>query len=342
MHLKNCWYVAAWHHEIDDGLLARKILNEPVVLYRGEDGAAVALEDRCVHRHLPLSCGQRVGNDLRCGYHGLVFDRTGACIEVPGQTKVPPDARVKTFPVVEKWRWIWIWMGDPAKADPALIPDFHWNDDPAWISVGDRYHVAGAAELLIDNLLDLSHVQFVHASTIGTDAITGFPVEVERGDDRVHVTRWIMDNPAPPMFAKASGIDGNVDRWQLIAWTPPTHVVIDVGCAVAGTGAREGNRSQGITMFSNHSITPETESSCHYFWHHARDFNLGDDALTDFQKKAAGEAFSEDVVIIEAQQKSLDRAPGWEPACDITADAGVLQARRMLSALLDAERKAGR
>jgi len=340
MYLKNCWYVAAWNYELDDGPLARVLLDEPVVLYRDSDGAPVALEDRCSHRFAPLSEGVVEGDCIRCGYHGLKFDRAGACVEVPGQSKVPPGSGVTSYPTVEKYRWIWIWMGDPARADEALIPDYHWNDDPAWIALGDMFYVKGSYRLLVDNLLDLSHVQYVHASTLGTEAVTNYPVEVDREADCVRVNRWIMKNPPPPMFEKAGGITGDVDRWQLITWTPPCHVVIDVGCATAGTGAREGNRAEGVTMFSNHTITPETETSCHYFWHHARDFGLDQPELTDFLRQATGNAFYEDVAIIEAQQHSYDTAPPDFQQIDINADAGVLQARRVLDRLIAEEAKA--
>lgn len=342
MYLRNCWYVAAWNHEIDDGLLARTILDEPVVLYRGADGTPVALEDRCCHRHLPLSEGNLLdGGTLQCGYHGLEFDGSGACVRVPGQTRVPPESRVRSYPVVERYRWIWIWVGDAEKADPDLIPDYHWNDDPAWLSIGDRYHVEGGYRLLVDNLLDLSHVQYVHASTLGTEAVTEFPVEVSREGERVHVDRWITDGPAPPMFASAGGFNGDVDRWQCITWTAPSHVVIDVGCAPAGQGAREGNRDGGIEMYSNHTITPETATSCHYFWHHARNFRLDDESITEFLEKAASTAFYEDVVLIAKQQHSIDRMPADAPRIDINADAGVLQAARILDDKIAAENVGG-
>jgi vanillate O-demethylase monooxygenase subunit len=337
MYLKNCWYVAAWDHEVGAKSLARTLLDRPVVLYRGSDGKPIALEDRCAHRHLPLSLGCVEGDNIRCGYHGLLFDRRGACIQIPGQTRVPPGSAVRTYPVVERWRWLWIWMGDDEQADPALIPDYHWNDDPEWVSIGDRFHVKGGYRLLIDNLLDLTHVQFVHGSTLATDKVADFPVEVSRDGDRVRVNRWIMDGPPPPMFAKAGKIEGNVDRWQLITWSPPSHFVIDVGCATAGTGARDGNRAHGLEMYSNHTITPETEKSCHYFWHHARNFNRDDPAVTEFLRKAAGGAFFEDVGIIEAQQRSIDGLRPDSPRIDINADAGVLQAARVLDRLIAAE-----
>jgi vanillate O-demethylase monooxygenase subunit len=337
MYLKNCWYVAAWDHEVGAKPLARTILDRPVVLYRASDGKPVALEDRCVHRQAPLSIGSVEGDNIRCGYHGLLFDRTGACIRVPGQTRVPPGAAVRSYPVVERWRWVWIWMGAPERADPALIPDYHWNDDPEWVSVGDRFHVKGGYRLLVDNLLDLTHVQFVHGSTLATDRVADFPVEVSRDGDRIRVDRWIMDGPPPPMFARAGNVTGNVDRWQLITWSPPSHFVIDVGCAKAGTGARAGNRAHGFEMYSNHTITPETAKTCHYFWHHARNFNRNDPSVTEFLRQAAGGAFFEDVGIIEAQQRSIDGLRPDSPRIDINADGGVLQASRVLDRLIAAE-----
>jgi vanillate O-demethylase monooxygenase subunit len=339
MYLRNCWYVAAWAHELDTdtGMLARTILDEPVVLCRLRDGKPAAFADRCPHRSLPLSAGTITEDGIRCGYHGLEFNRAGACIRVPGQSRTPPEARVKCYPVVEKYRWIWIWMGEPDLADEALIPDYHWNDDPDWLSVGDRFHVRGGYRLLVDNLLDLSHVQFVHGSTLGTEAVVDFPLEIRREVDSVHVDRWIMDGPPPPMFVKAGNVTDDVDRWQLITWTAPSHVVIDVGCAPAGNGARDGNRAGGIEMYSNHTITPETAGSCHYFWHHARNFRLDDPDVTEFLRGAASSAFYEDVIIIDAQQKSIDTMAPDAPRIDINADSGVLQASRILDRLIAEE-----
>tara|TARA_R110002110_G_scaffold82122_9_gene213551 strand:+ start:10060 stop:11076 length:1017 start_codon:yes stop_codon:yes gene_type:complete len=335
--VKNAWYVAAQSAEVADDVLGRTICGDPVVLFRSSDGTPAALEDRCCHRHLPLSLGKRVGDRVQCGYHGLEFDTAGACVSVPGQSRVPPGAAIRSYPVVERYRYIWIWPGDPAKADETLIPDYHWNDDPAWISNTGYFHVEGNHQLLVDNLLDLSHVQFVHASTLGADGVTDAPLDTRRDGNTIHIDRWIMDKAPPPMFASARNFPGNVDRWQLITWTAPVHVVIDAGCADAGSGARDGNRDAGITVFSNHTITPETEKSCHYFWHHARNFRLDDAALTATLANAAGTAFGEDVDILAAQQRSLDSAPESWRQIDINADAGVLQARRMVEGLLAVE-----
>ncbi len=339
MYLWNCWYVAAWARELDEGLLARTLLGEPVVLYRDGAGAPVALEDSCAHRYMPLSMGALVEGGLQCAYHGLVYDRTGACVHVPGQTEVPPGARVRSYPVVEKWRWIWIWMGDPAAADEKVVPDYHWNDDPGWVSVGDYFHVGGGYRLLVENLLDLSHVAYVHASTLGTEDVADYPVRVRLEDRAVHVDRWMMGTQPPPMFQAVRNFPGQVDRWQLITYMPPSHFVIDVGCADASTGAPQGDRRCGVTMFSNHTVTPETATSCHYFWHHARNFRLDEDGLTQTLAEATRNAFGEDVGIIEAQQRRMDAIRPRKPIVDINADAGVLAARHLLESLITRERE---
>jgi phenylpropionate dioxygenase-like ring-hydroxylating dioxygenase large terminal subunit len=339
-YLRNRWYVAAAAHEIDGGPLGRTIMDEPVVLFRGPGGKPAALEDACAHRYMPLSHGKVENGIIQCPYHGLEYDATGACTRVPGQARIPPGAKVKRYPVAEKWRYVWIWMGDPAKADEATIPDYHWNDDPAWISVGGYFHVRGSYRLLIENLLDLSHVAYVHATTLGTDRVADFPVKVRRDGDKVHVDRWIAGEPAPPMFKQVGNFEGPVDRWQLIQYQEPSHFMIDVGCAVAGTGAQDGNRAHGVTMFSNHTLTPETRTSTHYFWHHARNFRLDEPALTERLAKATSTAFGEDVGVVEAQQDRMTRAPADKPIIDINADAGVLQARRLLDRLI-AEERAG-
>lgn len=166
MFLKNHWYVAAESDEIGSTPLGRIILGEPVVLYRTADGAAVALEDRCCHRRAPLHKGTVVGDALQCGYHGFVFDAAGACIRVPGLVGPPPrEAHVRSYPICERHRYLFIWMGDPARADPAIVPDLHTHGDPGWAATGERMPVAADYQLIVDNLVDLQHVAFVHLAS---------------------------------------------------------------------------------------------------------------------------------------------------------------------------------
>ena len=238
MFLRNSWYVAARSAEVGRKLLGRIVLSEPVVLYRREDGTPVALEDRCAHRHLPLSMGTLVGDTLQCLYHGLRYDKTGTCVRVPGQDTIPRAARVKSYPVVERYHWLWIWMGEAARADPDNIPDFHWLDDPDWGAKGEYLHVKGNWQLVVDNLLDLTHLAFVHGTTIGNPALVEqAQVKVQRTADGVAVTRWIVDAPAPPTFVKAGGFTANVDRWQIINFAPPAF--LRLGSWVGGD--RDGN-----------------------------------------------------------------------------------------------------
>jgi vanillate O-demethylase monooxygenase subunit len=341
MFLRNAWYVAAWDHEVTrQAMLRRILLNEPVVFYRGEDGRPIALEDRCCHRHAPLSRGKLVGDAVQCPYHGFTYDPTGACISIPGQAKIPPTARVKSYPVVERYHWLWIWMGDPALADPDKIEDFHWMDDPEWRARGERLDLKGNYVLLIENLLDLSHLSYIHPTTLGTDKVAATPMKWEKLNNGVRVTRWVMDSPAPPFFQRAGGFtpDQHVDRWQIIDWTPPAFVRLDVGCALTGTGARDGDRSHGITMRNLNAITPETATTTHYFWAQAHNFKIDKPWMTDLVFQNVHTAFLEDLDIIQAQQANIGTRPD-APRVDMNHDGGGIAARRTLEDMIAAEQK---
>ncbi len=334
--LRNAWYIAAWAEEVTDAPFARRLLDEPVVLYRLADGTAVALQDRCCHRALPLSLGRVVGDRLQCGYHGLEYDRTGACVNVPGQSTIPAGARIKSYPVIERYRWIWVWMGDAERADPGTVPDFHWLDDPGWVAPTGTFHLEADYRLLVDNLLDFSHVQFVHARTIGTDAVAGNQSKVTRDGNGIEINRWILDSLPPPLFARAGGFDGKVDRWMNCRFTPSSSVVFDIGCARVGTGAIHGDRGQGIEIRSLHGITPETATSANYFWGYARNFALDDETMTEVLRDGARATFAEDVEILGYQQAAIDCRPE-APRIDVNGDAGALLARRITEELLAAE-----
>ena len=309
MFIRNAWYVGAWDHEIGRDFLRRIILDEPVVFFRREDGKAVGLEDRCCHRQAPLSQGKLIGNIVQCGYHGLQFDTTGACVKVPSQDVIPKSARVKAYPVVERNHWIWIWMGDPVKADPGLIEDFRWMDDPNWRFGGSSLHVEANYLLLVENLLDTTHLPFLHPESLGTDEFARSEFEVAR--DRIKVTRWLMDKPPAPFHKRMGGFaDGvKVDRWQITMYGPPSFVKLDVGSAPAGTGARQGDRSQGMNMMNLNAITPETEKSAHYFWAQAYNFKLDQAWISDLVRNTVTKAFLQDMAMIKAQQQNMDLGP---------------------------------
>ena len=311
MFVRNAWYVAAWDHEVTRSLTRRILLNEPVVLFRTDSGKAVALEDRCCHRQAPLSMGKLVGNIVECPYHGLQFDPTGKCVKVPSQERVPANARVKSYPLVERYHWLWIWLGDPAKADPALIEDFHFLDDPAWGYGGSYLKVEANYLLLVENLLDTTHLPFLHPTTLGTDAFARSEFEVAREGDRIQVARWLMNELPAPFHKQMGGFpDGmKVDRWQIAHYGPPSFVKLDVGSSPVGTGAREGNRSQGMNMWNLNAITPETEKTAHYFYAQAYNFKVDQRWISDLVRAQVTKAFLEDMTMIKAQQINMDLGP---------------------------------
>ncbi|HUB94855.1 MAG TPA: Rieske 2Fe-2S domain-containing protein, partial [Stellaceae bacterium] len=225
--LRNQWYCAALSKEIGRTPLARTFLGEPVVMYRASDGAAVALEDRCCHRRAPLSRGAVEGDNLRCGYHGLLYEPGGQVIWAPGQDKLPPGARVRRYPLTEKHGWTWIWMGDPALADPEAAPAFHWYDAPGWASVGSCLPVKANYLLLVDNLLDLSHLAFLHIKTIGAGDDTAPELTWERGPNFVRGTR-IARNLSPSTRQLAQGDNLKTDTTKIMTFTPPAIVVIEI------------------------------------------------------------------------------------------------------------------
>lgn len=335
--LRDSWYVAVWAGDLPATPVARTILSEPVVLYRRADGTPAALEDRCCHRSLPLSLGKVEGDNIRCGYHGLVFDSAGACVGIPGQSAIPPGAAVRSYPVAEKWGAIWIWMGAPERADVARIPDTFWLDDPGWTPAPGSLNVKADYRLLIDNLLDLTHVSYLHGTTLAGDDVEAVtPVATKRTGNGMTVGRWILDVTPPPLYTRASGIEGRVDRWQLITWEPPANVYFDIGCARAGTGAPEGDRSQGVSMWSTHLITPETETSTHYHFSFTRDYDLDNPEVTEILREGARSAFMEDLEVLEIQQRAIDAA-GQIPTVDINIDNAPLQARRIVNELIETE-----
>ena len=339
MFLRNFWYVAAMPSELDGGaMLGRWILGEPLLIYRTAAGTVAAMSDICPHRSARLSAGERDGDTVRCLYDGLESGPDGRCTRIPAQDGVPKDAlRVRTYAVSEKWRLIWVWMGDPAAADETLIPALTWLDDPDWTCAAGYIHMKADYRLLVDNLLDLTHVSYIHKQTIAGDPKEALvPVSTTRDGDSIRVERWMLGFTAPPMYDKARRFDGPVDRWQLIRWQAPATVTLDIGCADAGTGAPEGDRSQGISMWSNHIITPETDTTTHYHWCFARNYKLDDAEVTDLLVKGGLQTFMEDVVILEEQQRALGSV-GDRPVIDINIDNAPLQFRRILGEKIAAE-----
>ncbi len=340
MYVRNAWYVAAWDHEITRSLKRRVILDEPVLLFRKDNGTPVALEDRCCHRQAPLSMGKLVGNVVHCPYHGLQFDAAGKCVKVPSQDKIPANARVNAYPLVEKYHWLWIWMGDPAKADPACIEDFHFLDDPAWRFGGNYLHVESNYLLLVENLLDTTHLPFLHPDTLGTDAFARSEFEVSREGDRITVARWLMDEPPAPFHQQMGEFpDGmKVDRWQITHYGPPSFVKLDVGSAPAGAGARTTSErgQRWMNMWNLNAITPETGKSAHYFFAQAYNFKLGEGWISDMLAKQIRDIFLQDMAMVKAQQQNMDLGPS--PSVTLGQDKAWIAMRGIVDRLIKDER----
>jgi vanillate O-demethylase monooxygenase subunit len=337
--VRNAWYVAATAAELGRSLLGRTLLGVPVVMYRKEDGTPVALEDRCGHRFIKLSLGRLIGDRVQCGYHGLEYDCAGACVRVPGQVSVPRAADIRAFLLVERWNFIWIWMGDAALADASLIPDLWKTKDANWATiVGEPLAVRGEYLLLIDNLLDPSHVSFVHHTTLGTAVVADIPQKVTMEDGHVRVTRWVLDSPPAPIYAKLGKFQPgqNVDRWQIMTFTAPSMVEVDMGSCLAGTGAQSGDRSKGIELRAYNLVTPETEETATYFWTHVRNFALGDESVSSMVREQFLIAFHEDLTVIEGVRDGLKRYPHLVPV-NLAIDGGPNRARHIVDRLIAAE-----
>ncbi len=341
MFLRNAWYIAAWANEVAAGqLLGRKLLNEAVVLFRDTEGKVAALEDRCCHRAAALSMGSVTEKGLMCGYHGLVFDGRGVCVDIPGQSRIPERARVKSYPVVEKNEFVWIWMGQEDKADPALIVDYPFNDDHAnWPHKHAVLPVKCNYLLLIDNLMDLTHLGYVHARTIGGDPKTHIDakMKVSKADHGVKYIRWMLDAVPPPTYAQAVGFKGRIDRWQEFEYYAPGNILQFSGALDAGTGAYDqGKREGGFALRVFHGITPETENSCFYFWTAANGYRTDDPAATQELHDQIAFTFNEDKVFVEEQQRRLE---GFDTTrlIDIDSDGPRLQMSRYLRKLIAEE-----
>jgi phenylpropionate dioxygenase-like ring-hydroxylating dioxygenase large terminal subunit len=338
LFVRNCWYVAAWAHEIlDDSLFNRTLLNESVLIYRTAAGELVAMENRCCHRGAPLHLGRREDDCVRCMYHGMKFDSSGACVEVPGQESVPAKARVLTYPVVEKDELIWIWMGDPTLADESKIISYWWHTDPGWRKKTSTLHYEAPHTLITDNLLDFSHLSYVHANTIGTPSNATTRASVESIDGGLKITRWYLNDQIQPSRASIVTFTGPADRWQIYEWFAPNFLRLYTGAAPAGSGAPEGNLVPETMQYRHCSVqTPETPTTTHYFFSHANNFKLDDPNVTDVVFGGVYKAFIEDKVIIEAQAVALQLGRPFEPMA-IVHDAAMVKGRALVDRMLTDE-----
>ncbi|QAZ38734.1 vanillate O-demethylase oxygenase [Methylibium sp. Pch-M] len=344
MFVKNAWYCAGWDKDLSlgrDGLLARRIAGESLVLYRRPDAAVVAMEDRCCHRHAPLSLGRKEGDSIRCMYHGMKFGPDGRCTEIPGMSRIPEKACVRTYPVVERDNWIWVWMGEPAKADPALICEAIGPGDPAWNLRLGYVRVDTNYRQEIANLADLSHVAWVHSQTLGgSEAWSNIKPRhelTERGID----TRYCVRRTAPPSFARHLFPDGALFDIQVhVRMSVPCNFILHFSVHEVGS-ATEGPTNGRLVLdtFSSQAVTPRDAHSCDYYysWGCSRATDMP--GLTDLMHEANNDAFLEDKAMLEGQYQRMRERPD-APSVDIVHDAGPGKLLWVLDRLLKAEAQA--
>ncbi len=343
MWLKNCWYVIAWEHEIPaDGFLARTVLGEPLLVYRTSNGALTVLEDRCCHRQAPLSKGRREGDAIRCGYHGLKFDASGVCIEVPGLEKPPASARVRTYPVAEHNKWVFVWIGNPVRADTTMLPNNYSNNDQGWHYKPGYMHYDTPYLLICDNLLDFSHLSYVHEKTLGgSPAIAQARPQIEPitehdhpGQRGLRITRRVPDVPPPPYYHKIQKLSGYIDRWFIYDFLFPATLLMQSGGRPVSDA--EGDMTNAVQLHSCQTLTPETETSTHYFFQQSHQSGKGDDSVTNGIYNSLVMAFNEDRDMIGAQYRNLNSDAAMLP---LWMDAALVQWRKMLEQAVASERK---
>ena len=337
--IRNLWYVAAWSHELGaERPIGRVIIGEPIALYRKADGSVVALEDRCPHRHAPLSLGRIQGDGLMCMYHGLTFSADGVCTGGPGPTIIPPGTAARAYPAVERWNWIWVWTGDPDRADPASIPQVHDPADAAWVMRSDVMDYAADYQLIHDNLCDLSHLDFTHETTLG--AATGSKwsedeFKLTPFDDGILFQRWFIDHRLIP------GQAAHGDSWKSYRFVLPGLFLLHTQYFPNGAAAASGYSAPTATpifrRLEQQAVTPVAPGRSRYLYGSAVDGLTAPPQAMDGRFDVINAAFAEDKTMIEAQQKIWDLTPPDRQKAFIPQDKGPAQFRRLVARRLAME-----
>jgi vanillate O-demethylase monooxygenase subunit len=338
--LKNAWCVAAWDNELKPGVLFhRTLLDQTVLMFREPDGSARAMLDRCPHRFAPLHRGRLEGGVVHCAYHGLGFNGAGECVHNPhGTGAIPRAARVLGFPLVERHSLLWIWMGDAQLADPTLIPDFSFQD-PETFYVGKRYLRAAANYLLeVDNIMDLSHIQFLHPTTLGSGSISKGHFETAQNGDTVWSKRTTEAEIMPEYLYQAMNIPTGtaVDRWIDVRWNAPANMALFAGATPTGRP-----REAGAASSQAHIFTPETATTTHYWFSFAMPRAMGPFAEQIAEQQIDGLTVpfaTEDLPMLEAQQANMRGEDFWSlnPVM-MASDGGGVLARRVIDRRIRAE-----
>lgn len=337
MYLRDAWYVAALEQELTDRLLPLRILEEDVVLYRRTNGDPVALEDACVHRKVPLSLGRVKGDNVECGYHGLTFNPAGECVRVPCADRIPRGAHVRSYPIVSRYGCLWIWMGPSQLADPNTIFSVaHWGD-PRWGNTGADSMTMDCNYLyMTDNLLDPSHVAWVHPSSFGNAACESEPVEVHATESGLIASRWMRGVEVAPLYVPFLRFQGLCDRLQHYEVRFPSHSLVKAVFVPAGASGPDAEQHpQSFIMDSYNFMTPVDEAHTRYFWFQMRNVFPDDAAVSGQMAAGVRAAFEEDRIILNAIQQNFARSR--TPHIDIAIDAAPLRFRRRLKQLIDKE-----
>lgn len=340
--LRNSWYVAAWENEVGTNPICQTIIGEPILLFRGEEGQVIALGDTCPHRFAPLHMGKVVGNQIQCPYHGLRFDSAGQCVHNPFDPNVTPSAAsVSAYPIAERNKIIWIWMGDASKADQDQIPDFGWLDETESYTFTALSQMIQAIdyELVLDNLMDLSHGQFLHPTTLGNQAFAAGTTKTRADERQVSFERLNPGGAAPKLFVTGGAVqEGDlVDFWNDVRWDAPGSYYLQVGITPVGQ-SREG----GKYMHSAHLLTPIDEGHLVYRYVLARNFAMDNHEITKGIEDLVRYAFKEeDEPILRVVQERMAGRNFWDlqPVVLKTDKAAVLM-RRTLEKLIKEEEPA--
>jgi vanillate O-demethylase monooxygenase subunit len=334
--LRNCWYMAGWTDEIGERGLARRIADRPIFLYRLQDGSIAPILDRCPHRFAPLSLGARDGDNLVCGYHGLTFSPAGKCVRNPFAERIPAGTDVPTFAAIERDGIAWLWGGAKDQADLALIPDFSFvPDTPHSRTVRGYTPMQANYEYGTDNLLDLSHIEFVHKGTFaGHGVIFAGTHAVRVEGDTLH-SNWSMADIPPPSVAYGHyPSEARVDHWLEMRWNAPASMRLLIGACLHGE-----TREAGFELPQAHILTPASEHETHYFWSSTRYHDLASPEMDAMLTEMFGNAFDrEDKPMIEAAYANVRGKDFWaERPVSLGIDQGGTRARRMLESMIRAE-----
>jgi phenylpropionate dioxygenase-like ring-hydroxylating dioxygenase large terminal subunit len=330
VYIQNRWYVVAACSEIGRKPLRRRILNEPLVMYRSEAGDVIVMDNTCPHRFAPLSEGILLGDRIQCPYHGIEFAPDGKCVRVPGQTKIAAKLAIRSYRTIERYGWVWAWIGEQSKAAESLLPHWAWLDDPNWDAHLYYYYVKANYLLVIDNLLDLSHVSFTHLKTVGDPKFAETPPSVEVEGHEVRNIFRIVDTEPAPFFRRIGGFTGRVDRTSIATFTPPAYINLLARVVPHGNP----DPRSGIDMRTQVGcVTPETPTTCHYFTSWSRNFAVGKSWVTDIARKNNDATFAEDAVMIEAQQQIMDEFPERKPVA-LYIDGAQTRARRIVDSVI--------